>query len=63
MRRAALTQRVAAAAVAAIVVAVVVLGGAVLARLAASTPGLLTAPGTLEGRLGGSERLVQVVDR
>ena len=85
MRRAALTQRVAAAAVAAIVVAVVVLGAAVLAsldrqlghsldeslrdravevaRLAASTPGLLTAPGTLEGRLGGSELLVQVVDR
>jgi HAMP domain-containing protein len=85
VRRAALTQRVAAAAVAAIVVAVVVLGGAVLARLdqqlgrsldrslrdravevarlAASTPGLLTAPGTLEGRLGGSELLVQVVDR
>ena len=34
-----------------------------VARLAASTPGLLTEPGTLEGRLGGSELLVQVVDR
>jgi signal transduction histidine kinase len=33
-----------------------------VARLAASTPGLLTEPGTLEGRLGGSELLVQVVD-
>jgi signal transduction histidine kinase len=34
-----------------------------VARLAASTPDLLTEPGTLEGRLGGSELLVQVVDR
>jgi two-component system, OmpR family, sensor kinase len=34
-----------------------------VARLAASTPDLLTQPGTLEGRLGGSELLVQVVDR
>jgi signal transduction histidine kinase len=33
-----------------------------VARLAASTPGLLTEPGTLEGRLGGSELLVQVID-
>ncbi len=33
-----------------------------VARLAASTPDLLTEPGTLEGRLGGSELLVQVVD-
>jgi two-component system OmpR family sensor kinase len=34
-----------------------------VARLAAATPRLLTEPGTLEGRLGGSELLVQVVDR
>jgi two-component system, OmpR family, sensor kinase len=34
-----------------------------VARLAASTPELLTQPGTLEGRLGGSQLLVQVVDR
>jgi signal transduction histidine kinase len=34
-----------------------------VARLSASTPELLTQPGTLEGRLGGSELLVQVVDR
>ena len=34
-----------------------------VARLSASTPDLLTEPGTLEGRLGGSELLVQVVDR
>jgi two-component system OmpR family sensor kinase len=34
-----------------------------VARLAAATPALLTEPGTLEGRLGGSELLVQVVDR
>jgi two-component system OmpR family sensor kinase len=33
-----------------------------VARLAASTPDLLTEPGTLEGRLGGSELLVQVID-
>jgi two-component system, OmpR family, sensor kinase len=33
-----------------------------VARLAASTPELLTEPGTLEGRLGGSPLLVQVVD-
>jgi two-component system OmpR family sensor kinase len=33
-----------------------------VARLAASTPALLTEPGTLEGRLGGSELLVQVID-
>jgi two-component system, OmpR family, sensor kinase len=34
-----------------------------VARLSASTPDLLTEPGTLEGRLGGSSLLVQVVDR
>jgi len=34
-----------------------------VARLSASTPALLTEPGTLEGRLGGSQLLVQVVDR
>jgi HAMP domain-containing protein len=34
-----------------------------VARLAASTPALLVAPGALEGRLGGSALLVQVVDR
>jgi signal transduction histidine kinase len=34
-----------------------------VARLAASTPKLLVAPGALEGRLGGSSLLVQVVDR
>jgi signal transduction histidine kinase len=33
-----------------------------VARLAASTPQLLTEPGTLEGRLGGSQLLVQVID-
>ena len=33
-----------------------------VARLAASTPELLTRPGTLEGRLGGSQLLVQVID-
>jgi two-component system, OmpR family, sensor kinase len=33
-----------------------------VARLAASTPQLLTEPGTLEGRLGGSPLLVQVID-
>jgi hypothetical protein len=33
-----------------------------VARLAASTPRLLTEPGTLEGRLGGSPLLVQVID-
>ena len=33
-----------------------------VARLAASTPELLTRPGTLEGRLGGSPLLVQVID-
>ena len=33
-----------------------------VARLAASTPQLLTQPGTLEGRLGGSQLLVQVID-
>ena len=33
-----------------------------VARLAASTPPLLTEPGTLEGRLGGSPLLVQVID-
>ncbi|HWM09421.1 MAG TPA: HAMP domain-containing sensor histidine kinase [Solirubrobacteraceae bacterium] len=33
-----------------------------VARLSASTPGLLTRPGTLEGRLGGSPLLVQVID-
>jgi two-component system OmpR family sensor kinase len=34
-----------------------------VARLAASTPDLLVAPGALEGRLGGSALLVEVVDR
>jgi two-component system OmpR family sensor kinase len=34
-----------------------------VARLAASTPALLTQPGALEGRLGGSALFVQVVDR
>jgi signal transduction histidine kinase len=34
-----------------------------VARLSASTPKLLTAPGALEGRLGGSALFVQVVDR
>jgi two-component system, OmpR family, sensor kinase len=34
-----------------------------VARLSASTPDLLVAPGALEGRLGGSALLVQVVDR
>ena len=34
-----------------------------VARLAASTPALLTAPGALEGRLGGRQLLVQVLDR
>ena len=34
-----------------------------VARLSASTPKLLTAPGALEGRLGGSTLFVQVVDR
>ena len=34
-----------------------------VARLAASTPVLLTAPGALEGRLGGRQLLVQVLDR
>jgi signal transduction histidine kinase len=33
-----------------------------VARLAASTPDLLLTPGTLEGRLGGSPLLVQVID-
>jgi two-component system, OmpR family, sensor kinase len=33
-----------------------------VARLAASTPELLIEPGTLEGRLGGSALLVQVID-
>jgi two-component system OmpR family sensor kinase len=34
-----------------------------VARLAASTPDLLVAPGALEARVGGSALLVQVVDR
>jgi two-component system, OmpR family, sensor kinase len=34
-----------------------------VARLAASTPGLLTGAGALEGRLGGGALYVQVVDR
>jgi two-component system OmpR family sensor kinase len=34
-----------------------------VARLAASTPELLDSPGALEGRLGGSALLVQVIDR
>jgi two-component system, OmpR family, sensor kinase len=34
-----------------------------VARLSASTPALLTQPGALEGRLGGSALFVQVVDR
>jgi two-component system OmpR family sensor kinase len=33
-----------------------------VARLSASTPDLLLSPGTLEGRLGGSPLLVQVID-
>ena len=33
-----------------------------VARLAASTPDLLLEPGTLEGRLGGSALLVEVID-
>jgi two-component system OmpR family sensor kinase len=33
-----------------------------VARLSASTPDLLMRPGTLEGRLGGSPLLVQVID-
>ena len=33
-----------------------------VARLQASTPALLLRPGTLEGRLGGSQLLVQVID-
>jgi two-component system, OmpR family, sensor kinase len=33
-----------------------------VARLSASTPGLLTMQGTLEGRLGGSPLFVQVID-
>jgi two-component system, OmpR family, sensor kinase len=33
-----------------------------VARLAATTPDLLLEPGTLEGRLGGSAVLVQVID-
>jgi signal transduction histidine kinase len=33
-----------------------------VARLQASTPDLLLRPGTLEGRLGGSQLLVQVID-
>jgi two-component system OmpR family sensor kinase len=34
-----------------------------VARLAASTPDVLLTPGALEGRLGGSSLLVQVIDR
>jgi signal transduction histidine kinase len=34
-----------------------------VARLSASTPDLLVQPGSLEGRLGGSALLVQVIDR
>jgi two-component system OmpR family sensor kinase len=34
-----------------------------VARLSASTPDLLVQPGALEGRLGGSALLVQVIDR
>ncbi|MGH2968836.1 MAG: hypothetical protein ACRDK0_07195, partial [Solirubrobacteraceae bacterium] len=34
-----------------------------IARLAASSPDLLTEPGALEGRLSGSSLLVQVLDR
>lgn len=34
-----------------------------VARLAVSTPALLTAPGALEGRIGGRQLLVQVLDR
>jgi two-component system, OmpR family, sensor kinase len=34
-----------------------------VARINASTPNLLVAPGALEGRLGGSALLVEVVDR
>ena len=39
-------------------------GGATqVAQLSASAPALLTAPGALEGRLGGRRLLVEVVDR
>src|SRR3954470_22035296 len=34
-----------------------------VARIAASTPSLLTRPGTLEGRVGTGPALVEVVDR
>ena len=34
-----------------------------VARLAASSPDLLTEPGALEGRLSGGSLLVQVLDR
>ena len=34
-----------------------------VARIAASSPGLLTEPGSLEGRLSGGSLLVQVLDR
>ena len=34
-----------------------------VARLSASAPAILTAPGALEGRIGGSALFVQVVDR
>src|SRR5918999_1332813 len=61
--RLSLRARVAVAAAAAIVLAVDLLGAAEVARLAASTPELLTSPGALESRLGGSSLLVQVIDR
>jgi two-component system, OmpR family, sensor kinase len=38
-------------------------GAVQVAQLEASAPGLLTAPGALEGRLGGRRLLVEVVDR
>ena len=38
-------------------------GSTQVAQLSASAPALLTAPGALEGRLGGRRLLVEVVDR
>jgi len=38
-------------------------GATQVAQLSASAPALLTAPGALEGRLGGRRLLVEVVDR
>ena len=38
-------------------------GATQVAQLSASAPALLTAPGALEGRVGGRRLLVEVVDR